>query len=199
MTFRNVIRLFFHKLVIYCRIYKRRRIWFIQVYVFCRYFMLFKQMQILHLQPSQVRRSSLNVVQNHPASATLQPLHRCRPLCVQVIERYLQSTHAPTHCDYTMKVLDMFSVDRVGESDNFLSNLHNRWVEPEPLVNFAPLIGFRSDSFSQEEISVEVNARLCFFTRTLLWHGSRLSNWVGILSKGLRVAPPEAPVTGYMV
>lgn len=36
-------------------------------------------------------------------------------------------------------------------------------------------------------------------TRTLLWHGSRLSNWVGILSRGLRVAPPEAPVTGYMV
>lgn len=35
--------------------------------------------------------------------------------------------------------------------------------------------------------------------RTLLWHGSRLSNWVGILSQGLRVAPPEAPVTGYMV
>lgn len=36
-------------------------------------------------------------------------------------------------------------------------------------------------------------------TRTLLWHGSRLSNWVSILSQGLRVAPPEAPVTGYMV
>ncbi|XP_007647987.1 poly [ADP-ribose] polymerase 2 isoform X3 [Cricetulus griseus] len=34
--------------------------------------------------------------------------------------------------------------------------------------------------------------------RMLLWHGSRLSNWVGILSHGLRVAPPEAPVTGYM-
>jgi len=34
--------------------------------------------------------------------------------------------------------------------------------------------------------------------RTLLWHGSRLTNWVGILSQGLRIAPPEAPVTGYM-
>uniref|UniRef100_A0A673B566 Poly [ADP-ribose] polymerase n=1 Tax=Sphaeramia orbicularis TaxID=375764 RepID=A0A673B566_9TELE len=77
----------------------------------------------------------------------------------QVIEKYLQSTHASTHRDYTMTVLDIFSVDRAGESDNFLSQLHNR---------------------------------------TLLWHGSRLTNWVGILSKGLRVAPPEAPVTGYM-
>ena len=33
----------------------------------------------------------------------------------------------------------------------------------------------------------------------LLWHGSRLSNYAGILAQGLRVAPPEAPVTGYMV
>lgn len=34
--------------------------------------------------------------------------------------------------------------------------------------------------------------------RMLLWHGSRLTNWVGILGRGLKVAPPEAPVTGYM-
>lgn len=34
--------------------------------------------------------------------------------------------------------------------------------------------------------------------RMLLWHGSRLTNWTGILSRGLRIAPPEAPVTGYM-
>ncbi|KAL9247153.1 hypothetical protein vseg_020616 [Gypsophila vaccaria] len=34
--------------------------------------------------------------------------------------------------------------------------------------------------------------------RMLLWHGSRLTNWTGILSQGLRIAPPEAPVTGYM-
>lgn len=77
----------------------------------------------------------------------------------QIIEKYLQSTHASTHRDYTMTVLDIFSVDREGETDNFLKDVHNR---------------------------------------TLLWHGSRLSNWVGILSKGLRIAPPEAPVTGYM-
>lgn len=34
--------------------------------------------------------------------------------------------------------------------------------------------------------------------RKLLWHGSRLTNYAGILSQGLRIAPPEAPVTGYM-
>ncbi len=34
--------------------------------------------------------------------------------------------------------------------------------------------------------------------RVLLFHGSRLSNWAGILGQGLRIAPPEAPPTGYM-
>uniref|UniRef100_A0A1A7X6K8 Poly [ADP-ribose] polymerase n=1 Tax=Iconisemion striatum TaxID=60296 RepID=A0A1A7X6K8_9TELE len=96
--------------------------------------------------------------QYHSLQCKLQPLDSSGHE-YKVIEKYLQSTHASTHSDYSMTVLDVFSVDRGRESENFLSQLHNR---------------------------------------TLLWHGSRLSNWVGILSKGLRVAPPEAPVTGYM-
>ena len=34
--------------------------------------------------------------------------------------------------------------------------------------------------------------------RMLLWHGSRTTNFAGIITEGLRIAPPEAPVTGYM-
>jgi len=34
--------------------------------------------------------------------------------------------------------------------------------------------------------------------RRLLWHGSRATNFGGILGQGLRIAPPEAPVSGYM-
>lgn len=34
--------------------------------------------------------------------------------------------------------------------------------------------------------------------KQLLWHGSRITNFAGILSQGLRIAPPEAPSTGYM-
>ncbi|KAK5582816.1 hypothetical protein RB653_004403 [Dictyostelium firmibasis] len=33
--------------------------------------------------------------------------------------------------------------------------------------------------------------------RLLLWHGSRLTNFVSIVSQGLRIAPPSAPKTGY--
>ena len=34
--------------------------------------------------------------------------------------------------------------------------------------------------------------------RRLLWHGSRVTNFVGILNQGLKVAPKDAPSTGYM-
>ncbi|XP_034412076.1 poly [ADP-ribose] polymerase 2 isoform X2 [Cyclopterus lumpus] len=101
----------------------------------------------------------------HPLDRQYSSLHcQMQPLDSSsheytVVEKYLQSTHATTHHNFTMTVLDIFSVDREGERNNFLSQMHNR---------------------------------------TLLWHGSRMSNWVGILSQGLRVAPPEAPVTGYM-
>jgi len=35
--------------------------------------------------------------------------------------------------------------------------------------------------------------------RMLLWHGSRTTNFAGILSQGLRIAPPEAPVVSSNV
>ncbi|EFP02378.1 hypothetical protein CRE_01104 [Caenorhabditis remanei] len=34
--------------------------------------------------------------------------------------------------------------------------------------------------------------------RRLLWHGSGRMNFAGILGQGLRIAPPEAPASGYM-
>ncbi len=32
----------------------------------------------------------------------------------------------------------------------------------------------------------------------LLVHGSRLTNFVGILSNGLKIAPPDVPASGYL-
>ncbi|KAJ3414179.1 Poly [ADP-ribose] polymerase 2 [Chytridiales sp. JEL 0842] len=48
----------------------------------------------------------------------------------------------------------------------------------------------RSDLFHEKGANMH--------NKKLLWHGSRITNFVGILSQGLRIAPPEAPVTGYM-
>ncbi|CAF3963271.1 unnamed protein product [Adineta steineri] len=51
---------------------------------------------------------------------------------------------------------------------------------------------FEVDREGEEEAFNDVGNKM------LLWHGSRLTNFAGIMSQGLRIAPPEAPVTGYM-
>ncbi|KAI3679926.1 hypothetical protein L2E82_50906 [Cichorium intybus] len=78
-----------------------------------------------------------------------------------MIIKYMKNTHAKTHSNYSVEIVQIFRASRHGEADRFskFSNTKNRM---------------------------------------LLWHGSRLTNWAGILSQGLRIAPPEAPVTGYM-
>jgi poly [ADP-ribose] polymerase len=49
-----------------------------------------------------------------------------------------------------------------------------------------------------ERFNTSKYANLPNSDRRLLWHGSRSTNFGGILSQGLRIAPPEAPVNGYM-
>ncbi|KAL4651990.1 hypothetical protein ACB092_01G200600 [Castanea dentata] len=80
----------------------------------------------------------------------------------RLIEKYLLTTHAPTHTEWSLELEEVFSLEREGEFDKF-----------------APY---------REKLK----------NRMLLWHGSRLTNFVGIISQGLRIAPPEAPATGYM-
>nr|XP_027095295.1 poly [ADP-ribose] polymerase 1-like isoform X1 [Coffea arabica] len=79
-----------------------------------------------------------------------------------LIEKYLHSTHAPTHTLWSLELEEVFALEREGEYDKF-----------------APY---------REKLG----------NKMLLWHGSRLTNFVGILSQGLRIAPPEAPASGYM-
>ncbi len=38
-----------------------------------------------------------------------------------------------------------------------------------------------------------------FLSHEYLRHGSRLTNFVGIISQGLRIAPPEAPVVSSAI
>lgn len=76
-----------------------------------------------------------------------------------MIATYMKNTHAKTHSNYAVDIVQIFRVSREGEAERFgkFTNTKNRM---------------------------------------LLWHGSRLTNWTGILSQGLRIAPPEAPATG---
>ncbi len=111
-------------------------------------------------------------------SETFEMIQTCHPSFASTIFNpppslgsYIRNTHAKTHDAYALDLVDAFEISRSGEAERF-------------------------GSHSGDE-------------RMLLWHGSRLSNFVGILSQGdsflteshcqgLRIAPPEAPVTGYM-
>ncbi|XP_014252361.1 poly [ADP-ribose] polymerase [Cimex lectularius] len=79
----------------------------------------------------------------------------------KIIENYVKNTHAETHSNYKLEIMEIFKAKRNGED--------KRYKPFKKLPN-----------------------------KKLLWHGSRITNFVGILSQGLRIAPPEAPVTGYM-
>lgn len=83
-----------------------------------------------------------------------------------LIEKYVNSTHAPTHKDYKLDITAVFKVARSNEMDIYKEH-------------------------------IKQNPRLAE-NRLMLWHGSRVTNFAGILHQGLRIAPAEAPVTGYM-
>ncbi|XP_014512608.1 poly [ADP-ribose] polymerase 2 [Vigna radiata var. radiata] len=106
-------------------------------------------------------------MQGDPLYAHYQCLHcELAPVefgCAEfsMIEEYMKNTHAETHSNYTVDIVQIFRASREGEAERYRK--------------------FASTK-----------------NRMLLWHGSRLTNWTGILSQGLRIAPPEAPVTGYM-
>ncbi|VDO05927.1 unnamed protein product [Rodentolepis nana] len=76
----------------------------------------------------------------------------------KIIKDYVRLTHASTHNNYSLEVLQTFELAKNGEAESFQD----------------------------------------YGTRRLLWHGSRMTNWMGILGRGLKIAPPEAPCTGYM-
>lgn len=107
-------------------------------------------------------KENVNPVDSHyeKLKTEIQPLDK-KSQEFQIIQKYLETTHAPTHDQYRLEIDEVFKVSRQGE--------HRRYKPFKKLHN-----------------------------RQLLWHGSRITNYAGILSHGLKIAPPEAPVTGYM-
>lgn len=77
------------------------------------------------------------------------------------------------HFPYKLSLAAAFEISRDGEADRFVSPISQLDSHQAP---FKDLPHHR-----------------------LLWHGSRTTNFIGILSQGLRVAPPEAPVSGYFL
>jgi poly [ADP-ribose] polymerase len=102
----------------------------------------------------------------------------------QLVVKYVQTTHGVTHNQYTLRVCDVFRVERDGERARFQQLCTTLFKQP---TGANPT----SDNSSEDTSAGDPNVHL-------LWHGSRISNFVSILSQGLRIAPPTAPSTGYM-
>ena len=85
------------------------------------------------------------------------------------VKQYVLQTHAATH-HLKVQVCNVFAVHRADEEGKYRA--------------------WKAGASKDKKRWVD--------NRALLWHGSRLTNWAGILSQGLRIAPPEAPVSGYM-
>lgn len=86
------------------------------------------------------------------------------------LEAYLRNTQKPSGWSRRCKVVEVFRTTRPGEAERFEAG------------------GFSADKIRTHKVND---------ARKLLWHGSRSTNFGGILSQGLRIAPPEAPVNGY--
>ncbi|KAF8773148.1 Poly [ADP-ribose] polymerase 1 like protein [Argiope bruennichi] len=82
---------------------------------------------------------------------------------------------------------------------------HNFGLKKPPLLDNESIINNKIESKENKAFRInrhgeseKYNKFKNLHNKKLLWHGSRLTNFVGILSQGLRIAPPEAPSTGYM-
>lgn len=87
------------------------------------------------------------------------------------------------HSSQEFKLLDQYLNGTRGETHNVSYDVQDIWRIERP----GEQDRFDNSAFSKIDSD-----------RRLLWHGSRVTNFGGILSQGLRIAPPEAPVSGYM-
>ncbi|KAL4353464.1 hypothetical protein GQ457_06G028910 [Hibiscus cannabinus] len=96
---------------------------------------------------------------------------------------------------------DLYKVEAIGEASSMVtvkvkgqSAVH----EASGLQDSGHLNWKKYSHLKEKENLISLLLTEKLSNKMLLWHGSRLTNFVGILSQGLRIAPPEAPATGYM-
>ena len=97
----------------------------------------------------------------------------------KLLNKYVE-TGVPENADFGVQVLDAFQVNRAVENEKF------KYVITSLLTLVDWLLTRIYRPFKDTR------------PRKLLWHGSRLCNYVSILNQGLRIAPPEAPTSGCM-
>ncbi|KAK9500018.1 hypothetical protein O3M35_002931 [Rhynocoris fuscipes] len=102
----------------------------------------------------------------------------------------------PIDAHYAKLNTDIIVLDRNSEEFKLISDyVKNTHAETHSSYTLEIIDVFRAKRNGEEKRFKPFKK---LHNRKLLWHGSRITNFAGILSQGLRIAPKEAPVTGYM-
>ena len=112
---------------------------------------------------------------------------------VRAIDEGTKDTVHKTDTFYQNLKIEMKPLEKDSDLFKMLSSyLHNTHGKTHSHYNLEVEDIFELDKEGESERFKDLG------NKQLLWHGSRLTNWGGIFSQGLRIAPPEAPATGYM-
>ena len=118
--------------------------------------------------------------------ATLEPIpHDSHEF--SLIRDYLLRTHAPTHSDYALELIDVVKVSREGEAARYQQAVDRVYVDIESAI--------KAEKEGKRARDEDVQDRL---NRKLLWHGTRTANVAGILKSGLKISPVGSIITGKL-
>jgi hypothetical protein len=138
-------------------------------------------------KPSQVALSSGELCHSHLSGSTTTPVQESPDVDWQFLALGLCETTPLDHESQEFKSLLTYfhqSQPGVPEADDQSRSEYGSLVV-EDIFQLSPTVELAA--FAPVEMGKAKDAR------RLLWHGSRSSNLVGILSQGLKIAPREAP------
>uniref|UniRef100_A0ABM0MYY5 Poly [ADP-ribose] polymerase n=1 Tax=Saccoglossus kowalevskii TaxID=10224 RepID=A0ABM0MYY5_SACKO len=99
----------------------------------------------------------------------------------------------PIDANYKKLKCDLQPIDKDSEEFKLIKTYVSNSNDSKGYIDLKVLDAFKIDREGEGKIFQKK-----LHNRRLLWHGSRVTNFAGILSQGLRIAPPEAPVSGYL-
>ena len=118
-------------------------------------------------------------------------------------EEYENEEEKQIHDYYNKLKCDIRSISPTEEIYSILNKYLTAKVDRNDSDGFGGYYGYRNRVSLIKAFELNRQGELEKFknelgNKKLLWHGSRITNFVGILSQGLRIAPPEAPSSGYL-
>lgn len=103
---------------------------------------------------------------------------------------YRQEATNPYDYCYLSLQMEMLPLNPLSAEFRLLQQYAENGGNTQKIVNIFRIMRSEETQRIQKHASIK--------QRLLLWHGTSLSNLLGIFTQGLKIAPPEAPSTGFM-